>query len=130
MCFYSVGLSDITITGTSTVAIGKLYTYICSAVCIPSCTFTWEYIGETFQGDQIQIPILPDGTNPNDYKTESLTCEVTNTATQVTITATKNLTVTGESDDVNANHIIMQGDIGVQHMQEPAQQCWKGASLE
>lgn len=100
MSFSSLGSSDISISGTSTVAIGKVYTYTCSAVCIPSCTFAWTYVGKNFQGEQIQIPILPDGNNPNDCKTEPLTCEVTNTATQVTLTATKNLTVTGESDDV------------------------------
>ncbi|XP_055367919.1 hemicentin-1-like [Betta splendens] len=87
-------LSDITIAGTSTVAIGKVYTYICSAVCVPSCTFAWEYMGKTFQGDQIQIPILPDGSYPDYYQTEALTCQATNTLTQATIAATKNLTIT------------------------------------
>lgn len=104
----SLGLSDITITGDSEVAMGEQYTYTCSAKCVPSCSFTWKFMGNTFQGNQIQIPILRRENKPgfasrleitvSDHsKTEALTCEATNTASHATITATKNLTVIGES---------------------------------
>lgn len=86
---------------------GKQYTYVCSAACIPSCEFTWKYMGKTFKGDQVQIPILRQRDNTtfssqrevtfSDYsKLKPLTCEATNTVSHATITATKNLTVIGE----------------------------------
>ena len=87
----SVGLSDIVITGDSAVAMGKQYAYTCDATCTPSCVFTWKFMGKTFEGEQLEITI-------SDYfKTEPLTCEATNTEFNATITATKNLTVIGES---------------------------------
>lgn len=98
VCTMSVsplGLSDIAISGSSTVASGKRYTFTCIAVCTPSCTFAWNYMGNIFQGDQIEIPILPHGGDPTE--SELLTCEATNTVSQATISATKNLTVSGES---------------------------------
>lgn len=104
----SLGQSDISIDGENTVTMGKLYTFICFAECIPSCSFTWTYMGKTFQGDQIQLPVMHQGQKPkfashmeitiSDYsKTELLTCEATNTVSHATITATTNLTVIGES---------------------------------
>ncbi|XP_071358435.1 cell adhesion molecule CEACAM5-like [Trachinotus anak] len=98
-------LSDITITGDSTVSMGKQYKFSCSATCIPSCSFTWKYMGKTFVGDQIQIPILRQEDilkltsrleiTVSDYsKIEPLTCEATNTVSHATVTTTKNLTVT------------------------------------
>lgn len=78
---------------------GKQYTYVCSAACIPSCEFTWKYMGKTFKGDQVQIPILRQRDNTfssqrevtfSDYsKLKPLTCEATNTVSHATITATK-----------------------------------------
>ncbi len=97
----SLGLSNIIITGDSVVMMGKQYTYTCSATCIPSCAFTWRYMGKTLNGSQIltnktkfasQLEITV-----SDYsKSEPLTCEVTNTVSLATITATKNLTDIGE----------------------------------
>lgn len=72
-------------------AIGSEYTYRCSAVCAPSCDFTWRFMGKTFEGDRLDLTI-------SDYsKIEPLTCEAKNTLSNTTITATINLTVTGES---------------------------------
>lgn len=64
-------------------------------------------MGKTFQGDQVQLPIMHQGQKPkfashmeitvSDYsKTELLTCEATNTVSHATITATTSLTVIGE----------------------------------
>lgn len=96
------------ITGDDTVVMGKQYMYVCSATCIPSCEFTWRYMGKTFKGDQVHLPILLKlnvtefssqlEVTFSDYsRTELLTCEATNTVSHATITATKNLTVTGQS---------------------------------
>nr|XP_040028917.1 hemicentin-2-like [Gasterosteus aculeatus aculeatus] len=81
-------LSNINIAGDSAVAIGSEYTYRCSAVCAPSCDFTWRFMGKIFEGDQLDLTI-------SDYsKIEPLTCEAKNTLSNTTITATVNLTVT------------------------------------
>uniref|UniRef100_A0A671YKY8 Carcinoembryonic antigen-related cell adhesion molecule 5-like n=1 Tax=Sparus aurata TaxID=8175 RepID=A0A671YKY8_SPAAU len=96
--------SDIIITGDSAVVMGKQFSYICSATCIPSCQFTWKYNGKTFTGDEIQIPILHQGQMPkcanhleitfSDYsKTEPLTCEATNIISHAVISTTMTLTV-------------------------------------
>ncbi|GLD48169.1 hemicentin-2-like protein [Lates japonicus] len=96
--------SDIQIAGESTVTMGKQYTFTCTAACIPSCEFTWKYMGKTFEGGEVEIPILHQGEKPkfksqleitvSDYwKVEPLTCEATNTISHATITATMNLTV-------------------------------------
>lgn len=88
---------------------GKQFSYICSATCIPSCQFTWKYNGKTFTGDEIQIPILHQGQMPkcanhmeitfSDYsKTEPLTCEATNIISHAVISTTMTLTVEGESE--------------------------------
>lgn len=101
------GQSDISIQGANTVTLGKQYTFVCLAACIPSCDFTWLYMGKTFQGNQVQLPIMHQGLKPkfashieitvSDYsQTELLTCEATNTVSHVAITATINLTVIGE----------------------------------
>ncbi|XP_022605296.1 hemicentin-1-like isoform X1 [Seriola dumerili] len=80
-------LSNVTITGDSTVSIGKQYTFICSATCIPSCTFTLTYMGKTYERSELQIIA-------SDFSiTEPLTCVVTNTVSNATLTTTKNLTV-------------------------------------
>lgn len=87
---------------------GQQYTFICLAECIPSCSFTWTYMGNTYDGDQVQLPIMHQGQKPkfashmeivfSDYsKAELLTCEATNTISHVTISAATNLTVIGES---------------------------------
>lgn len=48
-------------------------------------------MGKTYEGDQLQITV-------SDYpKTGPLTCEATNNVSHTTISATKNLTVIGES---------------------------------
>ncbi|KAG8005821.1 Mitogen-activated protein kinase 12, partial [Nibea albiflora] len=80
------GLSDAVITGDSRVTIGKQYSYICSATCIPSCDFTWKFMGRIYRGDQIQLPIMHQGNEP-------LTCEVMNTLSNTTITVTMNITI-------------------------------------
>lgn len=86
---------------------GQKYIFTCSALCVPPCVFTWKYMGKTFKGQQIQLPILNEGNKTksenklemtfNDYsKTEPLICEARNTASNVTMSATMNLTVIGE----------------------------------
>ncbi|XP_037315789.2 hemicentin-2-like [Pungitius pungitius] len=81
-------LSNININGDSAVAIGSDYTYRCVAACTPSCEFTWRFMGETFESDRLDLTI-------SDYSNiEPLTCEAKNTLSNITITATMNLTVT------------------------------------
>lgn len=94
--------------GDRAVTMGKQYSFVCSAMCVPSCDFIWKYMGKTFKGDEVQIPILEQG-NVTQFSshleitfseyatTEPLTCEATNTLSNVTITTSSNLTVTGKS---------------------------------
>lgn len=96
-CFTPLGLSDIIITGDSAVVMGKQYTFTCSATCNPSCEFTWKYMGKTVQEEKANSDSYLEITFSDYSKTESLTCEVTNMLSNVTITTTKNLTVIGES---------------------------------
>ncbi|KAK5848798.1 hypothetical protein PBY51_008490 [Eleginops maclovinus] len=97
-------LSDISIVGNTTVTMGEQYMFTCSAACYPSCEIIWKYMGETFQGDHIEIPILKSAENKkfakslgitfSDYfKFEPLTCEATNLLSNATISTTVNLTV-------------------------------------
>ncbi|KAK2858801.1 hypothetical protein Q5P01_003421 [Channa striata] len=53
--------TDVTIEGTTTVTMGQQYTFLCYAICIPYCEYTWNYMGKTFHGDLIQLPILYEG---------------------------------------------------------------------
>ncbi|XP_047431461.1 carcinoembryonic antigen-related cell adhesion molecule 5-like [Mugil cephalus] len=97
-------LSDVSIAGDSTVTLGQKYIFTCSALCVPPCIFTWKYMGRTFKGQQIQLPILTEG-NSTKYenqleitfreysKNEPLICEATNAASHVTSTAIMDLTV-------------------------------------
>lgn len=68
----------------------------------------WTYMGETLQGDEIQLPIMHQGqtlkfashleiTVSGHLERETLTCVATNTLSGVSISATTNLTVIGES---------------------------------
>lgn len=106
----SLAVADISIAGESTVTMGRLSTFTCLVACIPTCSITWQYMGKTFQGDQVNIPILHQGnttyienklhvtfSNYPTSKIEPLTCVATNTESLATITATMNLTVIGES---------------------------------
>ncbi|KAE8281723.1 hypothetical protein D5F01_LYC20723 [Larimichthys crocea] len=86
LVLWVASLSNAVINGDSRVTMGKQYSYICSATCIPSCDFTWKFMGRIYQGDQIQLPIMHQGN-------ELLTCEVMNTLSNTTITATVNLTI-------------------------------------
>ncbi|XP_045928375.1 carcinoembryonic antigen-related cell adhesion molecule 1-like [Micropterus dolomieu] len=85
---------------------GQLSTFTCLVACIPTCSITWQYMGKSFQGDQVNIPILYQGnttyienklhvtfSNYPTSKIEPLTCVATNTESLATITATMNLTV-------------------------------------
>ncbi|KAF7667559.1 hypothetical protein LDENG_00057230 [Lucifuga dentata] len=97
-------LYDISITGPDTVTMGQQYTFTCLATCTPSCEYTWRFRDQTFYGDQIQLPILHEGEKPryasrlvitiSEYsKKEPLICAVRNTASQIIINATKDLTL-------------------------------------
>ncbi|KAL3048081.1 hypothetical protein OYC64_006790 [Pagothenia borchgrevinki] len=97
-------ISDMSIVGNRTVTLGQQYTFSCYAACYPSCYIIWKYMGETFQGDNIEIPILDSAENKtfskrleitfNDYfKSEPLTCEAVNTLSNATVSLTVNLTV-------------------------------------
>ncbi|KAF3704952.1 Carcinoembryonic antigen-related cell adhesion molecule 20 Precursor [Channa argus] len=93
--------TDVSIKGTTTVTMGKQYTFLCSATCIPYCNYTWNYMGKTLHGDLIQLPILHQGEKPRfvsymeitvgDYS--PLTCKAINAVSQATITATINLAI-------------------------------------
>ncbi|KAM3587539.1 uncharacterized protein V6R79_008634 [Siganus canaliculatus] len=132
-------LSNVIITGESAVVMGKQYTYTCTASCTPSCTFNWRYMGKTFQGSQIQIPIYLQEqkskltsqleiTFCNYSKTELLTCEVTNMLSNTTVATTKNLTATDpfsvvpttQSPPIAGKPFSLQCD----GIQEPASITW------
>ncbi|KAL7371074.1 hypothetical protein ABVT39_018129 [Epinephelus coioides] len=98
-------ISDISIAGPSAVTMGKEYLYRCYALCIPSCSFSWKYMGKTFKGKQMQMPIMHQGEQKkssneleitlSDYsRIEPLTCEATNTVSHAKTTSTLDLTVT------------------------------------
>lgn len=96
-------ISDISIVGDSTVTMGKSYMFTCYAACYPSCNIVWKYMGRTYEGNQVQIPIYHQGDKKiachleitfNDYtKIEPLTCEATNTISHSISTSVRNLTV-------------------------------------
>ncbi|TNN43307.1 Carcinoembryonic antigen-related cell adhesion molecule 5 [Liparis tanakae] len=79
---------DVNITGDSAVKAGERYTYQCSAECSPNCEFSWTFQGKHSAGDRLELIASADSTS------ELLTCEATNTLSNVTITATMNITVT------------------------------------
>lgn len=104
----SLGVSGISIESPGTVTMGKTYAFTCNVACYPSCSFTWDYMGKTFQGDQTEIPILHKGERRkfvshqditfSEYsKIEHLTCVATNSISGASINATVELTVIGES---------------------------------
>ncbi|XP_075932331.1 cell adhesion molecule CEACAM5-like [Anarhichas minor] len=97
-------VSGISIEGDTTVTMGQTYTFTCIAACIPTCSFTWKYMGTTYQGDRIEIPILHEGDKKkfasyfeitlSDYsKIEPLTCVATNSISHASLNSTVNLTV-------------------------------------
>ncbi|KAM8909216.1 cell adhesion molecule CEACAM5-like isoform 2-T2 [Spinachia spinachia] len=97
-------ISSISIESPGTVTMGDTYSFTCYAACVPTCSFTWEYMGKTFQGDRTEIPILHQGEKRkfashykitfSDYsKIEPLTCVATNSISGVRINTTVDLTV-------------------------------------
>ncbi|XP_062406678.1 hemicentin-1-like [Sardina pilchardus] len=82
------GPKTVTITGPSSVQVGVKATFECSAVCTPSCFYTWEVYGKTLHGSKVDLTVSKY------VATETIVCKAENTFTEKIATATATIDVT------------------------------------
>lgn len=91
-CFSSCssdGPVNATISGPSSLEVGVKATFTCSAICIPTCTYTWTMFGLPVKGPSINLTL-------NRYvETESISCAARNSVTGKTATINDTLRVSG-----------------------------------
>lgn len=77
------------INGVDAVTVGIPYGFQCSAICYPSCQYTWTWDNVTSQGSELNLllqQVLP---------AQILTCTAVNPLTRKSFTVQKTLQVTG-----------------------------------
>ncbi|KAG5267318.1 hypothetical protein AALO_G00220410 [Alosa alosa] len=82
------GPKNVTITGPNSVQVGVKATFECSAVCTPSCVYTWEVYGRTIHGSKVDLTISKY------VATETLLCIAQNIITGKLAGANETLDVT------------------------------------
>ncbi|XP_062373899.1 carcinoembryonic antigen-related cell adhesion molecule 5-like [Sardina pilchardus] len=82
------GPKNVIISGPNSVQVGVKATFECSAVCSPSCVYTWEVYGRTLSGSTVDLTISKY------VATETLVCIAQNVVSGKLVGATKTIDVT------------------------------------
>ena len=94
------------IRGQPSVMVGDSVSYYCFTDCIPACNITWHFLGKTFTGNTVSVPIFKRGKTvlgnklvirvEDFYDTEPLGCTAVNILSGKSESITKTLRVSGK----------------------------------
>lgn len=80
------------ISGPQMLTPGQTQRFLCSATCIPSCTYSWVVDGDSVSGSGDEVVI----TAPLDITAGTIICKATNTVSGLFATAVRKLSATGK----------------------------------
>ncbi|XP_060745064.1 uncharacterized protein LOC132858679 isoform X1 [Tachysurus vachellii] len=94
------GPVNVIISGPQTLTLGVDQRFLCSATCIPSCTYTWVVDGDPVSGSGDEVVIKA----PLDATSGTIICKATNSVSGLFVTAVRKLNVT-KSDRSTAERV-------------------------
>lgn len=83
---------DVVINGPQVLTPGQTQRFLCSATCIPSCTYSWLVNGDSIFGSGDEVVI----TAPLDATSGTIICKAINTVSGLFATAVRKLNATGK----------------------------------